>query len=74
MGEITNYLTDGLNAFIAEPGNINSLISKLKVVLNDYDAAIKIGRNGKKVVSEHFNYIIQTKHIKEFIKSLEISA
>ena len=67
VGEIPDYLTDGINAFIAEPGSINSLYSKMKAILLDYTAAQIIGVNGKKVAHDNFNYKIQTKNIVGFI-------
>ena len=70
VGEIPHYLTDEVNAFMAEPGNVVSLTAKLKGVLNDYPHAETIGENGKKAAMEFFNYTTQTKNILNFIKSL----
>jgi glycosyltransferase involved in cell wall biosynthesis len=71
VGEIPDYLTDGVNAFMAEPGSVDSLASKLKDVLMDYENAKTIGENGKKTVIESFNYQVQTKNILNFIKSFQ---
>jgi len=71
VGEIPDYLTDEVNAFMAEPGSVDSLTSKLRAVLIDYESAKTIGENGKKTVIESFNYQIQTKNILNFIKSFK---
>lgn len=71
VGEIPNYLTNQENVFMAEPGNVDSLVSEFKNVLHNYPKALQIGENGKKVVKEYFNYKIQTKNIIQFIKSLK---
>ena len=73
VGEIPHYLTDEVNAFIAEPGNIDSLSAKLKAVLTNYPKARAIGENGKEIVFKFFNYQIQTKNILNFIKVLKKS-
>lgn len=69
VGEIPDYLSDGVSAFIAEPGNEDSLFCKMKTIMIDYEKAERIGKNGKEVVLKHFNYRNQTKDILNFIKS-----
>ena len=71
VGEIPDYLTDGVNVFMADPGNANSLYCKMRVVLLHYTSALVIGENGKKVATENFNYKIQTKNIVSFIRSFQ---
>ena len=73
VGEIPNYLTNEINVFMAEPGSINSLVSKIKTILLDYSHALEIGENGKKVAIEHFNNLTQAKNILNFIKSFTTS-
>lgn len=71
VGEIANYLIDNENAFIAEPGSIDSLAEKLKDVLSDYEKATKIGQKGREIVFKHFNYKVQTNNIINFIRSFK---
>lgn len=71
VGEIPEYLSDEVNVFMAEPGNINSLSHKMRQVLQNYKHAQEIGQKGKLVAFEHFNYETQTKKIINFIKSLK---
>jgi len=70
VGEISEYLTDGVNSFLVEPGNKNELAEKLDNVLNDYEAALKIGERGKQLTDTTFNYNYQAKRIIQFVKTL----
>jgi glycosyltransferase involved in cell wall biosynthesis len=69
VGEIPDYLTDGQNVFMAEPGNVESLAGKIREVFYKYEKAKKIGYEGQKIALQYFNPIIQTKSIIDFIKS-----
>jgi glycosyltransferase involved in cell wall biosynthesis len=70
VGEISNYLTDGLNAFIVEPGDSNKLAEKLDHILNHYDSALETAKRGRQLVYNVFNYKFQAKRIISFIDSL----
>lgn len=69
VGEIPEYFTDGKDIFLAEPGNIQSLYEKMKLVLSDYSMAKKIGANGRFAAEKYFNPIVQAQKIINFIKS-----
>jgi glycosyltransferase involved in cell wall biosynthesis len=71
VGEIPDYLIDEQNAFIAEPGNVPSLVSKIKTILLNYDFANQVGENGRKLVEKSFNYQIQARAVISFIKSFK---
>lgn len=70
VGEIPDYLTDGVNSFLIEPGNINELAEKLDYVLNNYDQALTIAQQGKLLTATTFNYNYQAKRIIKFLESL----
>lgn len=70
VGEIGQYLTDRVSAFMAEPGNIDSLFLKIQEALTDYPNARNVGARGKEIVLREFNYRIQTGEILNLIKSL----
>lgn len=71
VGEIPNYLTNQVDVFMAEPGNVDSLANNIQLILDDYSNAKQIALRGKKVAYENFNYRIQTSKILEFIKDLK---
>ena len=70
VGEIPDYLTDGVDSFIVEPGNTSELAEKIDYVLNNYDFALKIALNGKELTTTTFNYNFQAKRIIGFLETL----
>lgn len=68
VGEISNYLIDGVSAFISPPNNPKIFGEKLFEVLSDYANAKKIGEEGKKVVLKNFDYKVQSKRLYQFFK------
>jgi glycosyltransferase involved in cell wall biosynthesis len=68
VGEIPFYLKDQRNAFLAEPNNIESFAQKMIELLKDQENAIQIGKQGKKLTKEVFNYKVQAGRILEFLK------
>jgi glycosyltransferase involved in cell wall biosynthesis len=56
IGEISYYLKDNYNAFLARAGNIESFAFKLCEAL-DKKSSKMIGEQGKKTAEEEFNYI-----------------
>jgi glycosyltransferase involved in cell wall biosynthesis len=69
-GEITDYLEDGVSAFLAEPDNIESFAAKLDFVLSNPEMAKEVGLKGKEVAIQNFNGKTQSKRIIDFINEL----
>ena len=70
VGEISDFLTDGINSFIVAPGNVEELTKKLDFVINNYDHAKSISNKGKELTEGVFNYRFQASRIIDFINSL----
>ena len=70
VGEVANYLTDGLNSFLVEPGNYETLAEKIDLVLNNYGSALEVARNGQLLTTTDFNYNYQAKRIMQYVLSL----
>jgi len=68
VGEIPNYLKDGKSAFIAKPGDSENFANKIEEALSDYENALQVGINGRRVAETHFNNKIQTVKIIKFIQ------
>jgi glycosyltransferase involved in cell wall biosynthesis len=68
--DISLYLKDGINAFIAEPGSIQSFADKLLQVLGDYEKASQVGLKGKLLTLKEFNNEYQSARILEFADNL----
>lgn len=70
VGEVSDYLADGINAYIVEPGSREQLAEKIDHVLTCYDSALETARRGKQLAYSVFNYNYQAKRIIPFIESL----
>lgn len=70
VGEIPDYLTDGVDSFLVEPGDCNELAGKLDYVLNNYDSALEVANHGKQLTTTTFNYHFQAKRIIQFLSTL----
>lgn len=70
VGEISLFLTDGVNAFIVEPENKEKLAEKIEFVLSGYDSARQTALNGKHLTDTVFNYNYQARRIIPFVESL----
>jgi glycosyltransferase involved in cell wall biosynthesis len=63
VGEITDFLKDGENAFIIEPDNEDQLVDKLDYVLNNYENLLGVGKAGRTLTETIFSYKYQTARI-----------
>jgi len=70
VGEISQYLTDKKNAYIAEPDNPISFASKIKEALQNYNEAKFIGEKGKEVANNVFSYKVQGRYLIEMIRKI----
>lgn len=70
VGEIPEYLTDGVNAYISKPDDPMAFANKLKEVIDDYSKAKEIGQRGKLLAYGVFNYKIQASNIVNFIEKI----
>jgi glycosyltransferase involved in cell wall biosynthesis len=70
VGEVSDYLKDGINSYLVEPGNADELAKKIDFVIRNYEEARSIGNKGKELTSGVFNYNFQARRIIEFINSL----
>jgi len=70
VGEISDYLTDGTNCFLAEAGNQKALFIKIDFVLCNYNLALEVAKKGKELTQTIFNYNYQAKRLIEIFNSL----
>lgn len=70
VGEISDFLKDGVNALIIEPGNVKELSEKLDRLIKNPAEAKMIGQNGKELTNNIFHYHYQAKRILGFMKSV----
>ncbi len=70
FGEPKNYFVDNESAYIADLYEEQQFADKLSLILSDLEHAQQVGRNGKEVGLEEFNYKTYGYKIKDFIDSL----
>ena len=70
VGEIPDYLTDNVSAFMAEPGDVDSFAEALTRALSDKTNAARVGLNGKKIAEEKFNMDIQAQNLFLFLQKI----
>jgi len=68
VGEIPLYLTDNVNAFLAEPDDIDDFANRMDYVLSNYQSSLKVGIKGRELVASTFSYRYQSKRIIDFLK------
>ncbi|MBM3206613.1 MAG: glycosyltransferase family 4 protein [Candidatus Staskawiczbacteria bacterium] len=70
VGEIPNYLTDNESVFFAQPGSVESFAEAMERALGDYENAVRVGANGRKVAEEYFNKDLQARKLLAFLEEL----
>jgi glycosyltransferase involved in cell wall biosynthesis len=68
VGEIGDYIKDGLNGFITKPSDVEAFASKLDYVLANPDIAKQAGCKGKTLAMEAFDYNKHGHRLVEFIR------
>jgi len=66
VGELYRFLNEE-NVFFAKPNNVESFAYQISKVFQNYENALLIGENGRKLVYNEFNYKVQTQILFEFI-------
>lgn len=68
VGDIPEFLKDGVSALIAKPSDAEDFSSKLIWALTHKDEAARIGREGCSVAMEHFNSFTEAQKIIKIFK------
>jgi len=67
VGEIPDYLTDNISAFMAQPGSVDSFADAMQRALSNQELAKKVGINGRRVAEQNFSMDVQTKRLYSFL-------
>lgn len=70
VGEISKYITDGENAWLARPNDPEHFAEKLEYIIDNYTEAMKVAENGKKYILQNFDYKIQAARLVAFFNNL----
>lgn len=63
VGEISNFIVDGENGYLAEPGNVDSFAQKLLDAERDLNAGKNVGIRGRSLVESEFSSNVQVQLI-----------
>ena len=69
VGEIHEYVQDGITTFMVAPENPTAYAEKLRYILNHYDEATRVAENAYNYASTHFSTKDVTKDMLTFLKS-----
>lgn len=67
VGDIPSFLEDGISAMISEPDNPKAFSEKLNWLLTHPIEGKEIGERGKDVAMREFNYLTESKKLKQII-------
>ena len=70
VGEIPLFLKDEKSAYIVQPDNIDDFAHKILYVINNYQKALIVAQEGKKVALKNFNYYTETQKLSNFINEI----
>jgi len=70
VGEIPDYLVNGISVYFAVPGSIDSFTDAMHRALRNPIEAKQIGINGHEIAEKCFNKDIQAKVLNKFLKQL----
>jgi glycosyltransferase involved in cell wall biosynthesis len=71
VGEISDYVQDGDNGFMTEPGDASAFASKLDYVLSNTEHARQVGLKGQALAREKFDYRCHGARLIEFVKQFQ---
>lgn len=70
VGEIRNYVTPGVNIYLAEAENPEDYAKNISEIILNYEKAQEIAQNGKQYVSKSFDYKTQGLRLAHFLTEL----
>jgi glycosyltransferase involved in cell wall biosynthesis len=69
VGDLTGLLRDGVNSYLAKPGDERCFAEKMLSVLNDPALADRIGTAGRQACADHLDYRTHVRGLAEFFRS-----
>lgn len=70
VGEAMNWLTNGENAYVIEPGNITELTNTIVYVLTHIEESNKVGKAGQEACRRCFDYRAWSKPLNKYMMQL----
>ena len=70
VGENASYVEDGKHVFFAKPNDVKDYADKLRFILDNYDKACAVAKEGQKFVKENYSSYAQGKKLKKFLNQI----
>ena len=70
VGDVKEYLTDGIHAVMANPSDVNDISNRIKLLIEDRKFGVNVGKRGKAQAQQVFNNKYQSSRLLEFIINL----
>ncbi len=70
VGEVAEYLEDGVSAFLVPPGDSEAMAAKLNQMIDQYSQTLAVGMKGKELTQTVFNYNYQAKRLIGYIQQI----
>lgn len=69
VGEISNYIIDGVNAFLVIPESPEEYAKKIIQIIANYEDSMVVARYGKKFITDNFTCVKATIGLAKFLKT-----
>lgn len=70
IGELTNYLIDGRNAYLATPDNVADFAEKIIEIFHNPVKAVEIGLEGQLLCQQNFSHKVHGLRIIQFVETM----
>ncbi|HEY4324214.1 MAG TPA: glycosyltransferase [Mucilaginibacter sp.] len=70
VGEISKFVTDGVNCWLAIPNDPIDYGKKLEYIIDNYPEALKVGERARAYILENFDYNVQCIKLINFLDKL----
>jgi glycosyltransferase involved in cell wall biosynthesis len=68
VGDLTDFLEDGVSAYLAKPGDLRSFVDKMSLVLKDEAFADRVGEEGQHVCLARLDYRAHANVLAKFFR------
>lgn len=70
VGENSSYVNDGVHVFFTKPNDPEAYAKKMEYIINNYDVALQVAKNGKSFIRDNYSHIAMGQKIIDFIDNI----
>lgn len=71
VGENDRYVQDRVHAYFVEPENEEDYANTIKHIMNNYDEALMVARNGKQLIEENYSHVSSGRELYNFLERIK---